>query len=123
MTITINGTSGVSSPGLTLTGPYNEGVVTIGNSTAAKTLSLATGTYQTCTLNASCTFTMPSVASGVSFILMLYTVAGGFTANFTGVKWPGGVAPVITTTASRVDILTFVCDGTYWYGASAQGYA
>jgi len=123
MPVTINGTSGVSLPGLTLSGPYNEGVVAIGNSGTSKTLSLATGTYQTCTLNQSCTFTMPSVASGVSFILMLYTVAGGFTATFTGVKWPYGTAPTITTTASRNDILSFICDGTYWYGSFSQGYA
>ena len=123
MTVTINGTSGVSSPGLTLSGIYNEGTVAIGNSGTAKTLSLASGTYQTCTLTGSCTFTMPSVAPGISFILMLYTGAGSFTATFTGVKWPSATAPVITTTASRVDILTFVCDGTSWYGSFAQGYA
>jgi hypothetical protein len=39
------------------------------------------------------------------------------------VKWPGATAPTLTTTASRWDILTFVSDGTFWYGNSAQGYA
>ena len=123
MTVTINGTSGVSSPGLTLSGAYYEGVVTIGNSGTSKTLSLATGTYQSCTLTGNCTFTMPSLAPGVSFILNLATGAGSFTATFTGVKWPYGTAPTITTTASRNDILSFICDGTYWYGSFSQGYA
>jgi len=38
------------------------------------------------------------------------------------VKWPSGTAPTLTTTASRWDILTFVSDGTYWYGNFAQAY-
>jgi hypothetical protein len=39
------------------------------------------------------------------------------------VKWPSATAPTLTTTASRWDILTFVADGTNWYGNSAQAYA
>lgn len=31
-------------------------------------------------------------------------------------KWSGATAPVLTTTASRRDLLTFVCDGTNLYG-------
>jgi len=123
MPVTINGTSGVSLPGLTLSGPYNEGVVAIGNSGTSKTLSLATGTYQSCTLTGNCTFTMPALAPGVSFILNLATGAGSFAATFTGVKFPFGTAPTITTTASRNDILSFICDGTFWYGSFSQDYA
>lgn len=102
---------------------YIESVVAIGNSSTAKTLDLTNGTVQTCTLTGNCTFTMPTATAGKSFILILSTGAGSFTGTFTSVKWPSGTAPTITTTASRWDILTFVSDGTYWYGNSAQAYA
>jgi hypothetical protein len=111
----------------TLTNPtvtnYIESVVAIGNSSTAKTIDLTNGTVQTCTLTGNCTFTMPTATAGKSFILILSTGAGSFTGTFTSVKWPNNTAPTITTTASRWDILTFVADGTNWYGNIAQAYA
>jgi len=102
---------------------YVETLNAIGNSSTAQTISLVTGTVQTCTLTGNCTFTMPAVGASKSFILILSTGAGGFTATFTSVKWPSNTAPTITTTASRWDILTFISDGTNWYGNFAQAYA
>jgi hypothetical protein len=32
-------------------------------------------------------------------------------------KWPGGVAPTLTTTANARDVFSFVCDGTNLYGS------
>lgn len=111
----------------TLTNPtvtnYVETLNAIGNSSTSKTIDLTTGTVQTVTLTGNCTFTMPTATAGKSFILILGTGAGSFTSTFTSVKWPSGTAPTITTTASRWDILTFVSDGTNWYGNSAQAYA
>ena len=101
---------------------YTESVVAIGNSSTAQTISLTTGTVQTCTLTGNCTFTMPTATAGKSFILILSTGAGSFTATFTSVKFPSNTAPTITTTACRWDILTFVSDGTTWYGNYAQAY-
>ena len=105
---------------------YTESVVTIGTVTTANTLSLTTGTVQTATLTASvgCTFTMPTATAGKSFILLLKQAAsvGLGTATFTGVKWGTAGAPTITATAGTMDILTFVSDGTNWYGSIAQGY-
>jgi len=110
----------------TLTNPtvtnYTETLYAIGNSSTAQTIALTNGTVQTCTLTGNCTFTMPTAAAGKSFILILSTGAGSFTATFTSVKFPSNTAPTITTTASRWDILTFVSDGTNWYGNSAQAY-
>jgi hypothetical protein len=110
----------------TLTNPtvnnYTEGVVVIGNTGTSKTIDLTNGTVQTATLTGNCTFTMPTATAGKSFILILSTGAGSFTATFTSVKWPSNTAPTITTTASRWDILTFVSDGTNWYGNFAQAY-
>ena len=113
----------------TLTNPtvnnYTEGVVAIGNSSTSQTLSLTNGTVQTVTLTGNCTFTMPTATAGKSFILIaVQDGTGSRTATFTSVKWPGGTAPTMTTTATTGrDIFTFVADGTNWYGTSAQAFA
>jgi hypothetical protein len=131
MAISISGTqtalfasTGVSN--ITLSNPtvtnYLESVVAIGNSGTSQTLSLTNGTVQTVTLTGNCTFTMPTATAGKSFILIVSTGAGGFTGTFTSVKWPSNTAPTLTTTATRWDILTFVADGTNWYGAYQQAY-
>lgn len=114
----------------TLTNPtvtnYVESVVAIGTVTTSNTISLTNGTVQTATLTAStaCTFTMPTATAGKSFILLLKQAAstGNGTATFTSVKWGTAGAPTITATAGKMDILTFVSDGTNWYGSAAQGY-
>jgi hypothetical protein len=127
----VTGSGGVvlaSAP--TVTNPtvtnYVESVVAIGTVTSSSTIALTNGTVQTATLTAStaCTFTMPTNVAGKSFVLLLKQAAatGNGTATFTGVKWGTAGAPTITATAGKMDILTFVADGTNWYGSAAQGY-
>lgn len=124
MATTINGTTGVATSNLTLTGNYTEGVVAIGSSGTTQTLSLTNGTFQTVTLTGNCTFTMPTATVGQSFlILVTQDATGGRTATFTGVKWPSGTAPVITVAASAIDIISFVSNGTSWFGTAAQAFA
>lgn len=87
------------------------------NSSTAITLALTNGTVQIITLTASTTITMPTAVSGKSFIMYLRQDAtGSRTVTWTTVKWAGGTAPTITSTASRQDILSFFADGTNWYG-------
>lgn len=116
----------------TLTNPtvqgYTEKVQALGTVGATSTIgALTTGTLVTATLTASTatTFTMPTASAGQSFVVILHqpSVTGAGTATFTGVKWPGGTAPTISSAASAIDILSFVSDGTNWYGNFAQAYA
>jgi len=104
---------------------YLETAPAIANSGTAVTLALASGTVLSYTLTGNCTFTMPTATSGTSFIIRLIQDAtGSRTATFTGVKWPGGTVPTITTTASTgVDIISFVCIAAVWYGNAAQAFA
>ena len=105
---------------------YVESVVAIGTVSSSNTIALTNGTVQTATLTAStaCTFTMPTATAGKSFVLLLKQAAstGNGTATFTGVKFGTAGAPTITATAGKMDILTFIADGTNWYGSIAQGY-
>ena len=113
----------------TLTNPtvtaYLETAPSITNSSTAVTLSLSSGTVLSYTLTGNCTFTMPTATSGTSFIVkLIQDGTGSRTATFTGVKWPGGTAPTITTTATTgLDILSFVCINSVWYGTFAQAFA
>jgi hypothetical protein len=104
---------------------YVETVVAIGNSGTSQTLSLTNGTVQTVTMTGNCTFTMPTATAGKSFILICtQDGTGSRTAVFTSVKFPGGTAPTLTVTATTgVDILTFVANGTSWFGTAAQAFA
>jgi hypothetical protein len=88
------------------------------NSSTAITLDLTNGTVQIITLTGNATITMPTATSGKSFILMLkQDGTGSRTVTWSTVKWAGGTAPTITSTASRLDLLSFFADGTNWYGA------
>lgn len=93
------------------------------NSGASITLDLANGTMQDITLTATTTITMPTAVAGKSFILLLRSGSGSYTVTWSTVKWPGGTAPTITSTASRMDIYSFFSDGTNWYGVTvSQNY-
>ena len=128
------GTAGLSMAGQTISSSvlsnptitaYLETAPSIANSSTAVTLSLSSGTVLSYTLTGNCTFTMPTATSGTSFIVkLIQDGTGSRTATFTGVKWPAGTAPTITVTATTgLDILSFVCINSIWYGTFAQAFA
>jgi hypothetical protein len=94
------------------------------NSSTAITLALTNGTVQIITLTGTCTITMPTAVSGKSFIMLLRQDAtGSRTVTWSTVKWAGGTAPTITSTASKQDIYSFFSDGSSWYGVTVgQNY-
>ena len=89
----------VFATGPTLSAPainaYTEGTVAIGVVGATSTLAITAGTVLTATL---------------------------VTSPAGNVVWPGGSAPVMTSTAGRLDIFSFVSDGAKWYGNFAKNY-
>lgn len=102
---------------------YTESVLVVGNTGTTQTVNIANATVITATLTGSCTWTMPTATAGKSFTLLLKTGSGSFTSTWTGVRWNNGnTAPTMTATASRMDIYTFVADGTVWYGSYSQNY-
>ena len=107
---------------------YAETVYAGGNTSTAQTLALTNGNVQSWTMNGNCTFTMPSGATlqaGSSLTLILtQDGTGSRTGTFTGVKWAGGTAPTLTTTATTgIDVLTFTTfnggASPVWYGFAA----
>ena len=78
-------------------------------------------TAQVATLTLAHNATMSSAtnhkAGGVYILRVTQAAAPKTLAWSTGYKWPANTAPVMTTTASAVDIFTFTSDGTYMYGS------
>jgi hypothetical protein len=107
---------------------YAETVYAGGNTSTAQTLALTNGNVQTWTMTGNCTFTMPSgstLQAGSSLTLILtQDGTGSRTGAFTSVKWAGGTAVTLTTTATTgIDILTFTTfnggASPVWHGFAA----
>lgn len=113
--------------GSTLTNPtvtnYVETLFSANTGTAL-TVDLANGTVQNLTLTGNATITMPTAVAGKSFIIMLrQDGTGSRSVTWSTVVWPGGTAPTITGTASKMDMYSFFSDGTNWYGVTvSQNY-
>jgi hypothetical protein len=96
-------------------------VITNGTLTDGATISWNLSQYQiaTVTLGGDRTLANASNLSVGTYILHIYQDAtGSRTLSYgTGYKWPLGVSPPLSTTASAHDVLSFVCDGTNMYGS------
>lgn len=105
---------------------YSETINVIASSTATTEIDISLGNVVDMTLdnNPTLTFANPApTGTGGSFTLMLRQDASGSrTVTWPGtVRWAAATAPTLTTTANRVDILTFVTmdEGTKYYGLVA----
>jgi hypothetical protein len=116
--------------GGTITSPViNDGYTeetAVANTSTAYTIDLANGSVQYLTLTGNCTYTFPTPVAGKSFILVQkQDGTGSRTVTWpASVKWPGGTAPTITSTASKADKFVFTAiDGSSWLGSNAgQNY-
>lgn len=96
--------------------------------TDAATIAWNLQTQQTAkvTLTDNRTLGAPTnMVDGYTYILrVIQDGTGSRTLAYNGVfKWPGGVAPTLSTAASAIDILTFLSDGTNMYGAIQKSFA
>jgi hypothetical protein len=116
-----------SSIGGTLSGVqiqgYSETKTSPTISAGALTLNIQNGNTFTVSLNANITSlsitNVPTGTNAVSFTLIL--TADGTARTITwpaSVKWPGAVAPTLTSTLNKIDVYTFlsVDNGTTWLG-------
>ena len=117
--IYLNVSNQATVSGLTVTGNYTQNITSV----AALDLDLSTSNYFTKTINANSTFTVSNTPSSkaYSFTLELTHTSGAVTW-FSGVEWPGGVTPTLTT--GKTHLFMFVTDdgGTRWRGASLTNY-
>ncbi len=71
--------------------------------------------------NATLTFSNAPKAGSLVTIILVQDGTGSRTVTWPAtVKWSGGTAPTLTTTASKRDVFTFVYDGSNYYNTSQQ---
>jgi hypothetical protein len=100
-------------------------VTNLGNSSTAATVNWTTGgSIQKITLTGNCTFGVvaPPAPSRVSLMLLQDTTGSRTATWWAGIKWAGAAAPTLTTTASRTDIVTFIYDGSSYYGVASANF-
>jgi hypothetical protein len=95
---------------------------TIGASTTS--IDLSTGNIFTINLSANIsTLTLTNAAVGTYLIKFVQDATGSRTVSFPGTwKWAGGIVPTLTTTASKLDIITLVYDGTNFYATIVKNF-
>jgi len=105
---------------------YYSPLVDLGNSGTAKTVDWDAGNEQRVVLTGNVVLTFSNPVNGGRYVLAAYSGAGAFTITWpASVLWPGGVAPVMTVTAARTDLFTFIYVATTgkYHGAFSQDYA
>jgi len=78
---------------------------------------------QSVTLAGNRTFTFANPLSGGRYMIYLTQDAtGSRTITWPTIKWANGTTPVLTTTASKTDIITITYDGTSYYGSASLNH-
>lgn len=74
--------------------------------------------------NETITFTDPTNPCAVQMIIV-QDATGSRTITWSGmtIKWHGGTAPTLTTTANGEDIIGFIWDGMSYYGMASLAFA
>lgn len=104
-----------------LPGAYRQTIQALG---AGNTINCATGNYFTKTITGATTFAVSNVpASRVFGFILELTITSGTPTWFSGVIWPGGIAPTLDT--GKVHLLLFLTDngGTTWRSAALANFA
>jgi hypothetical protein len=112
---TVSGVATVSESGIA---EHNAG-----NSGTSIALNFTSYPAQKLSLTGNCTATISGLSSGQAYVLRVVQGSGSYTLTLSGVKWPGGTAPVISTASGAIDIINLYSDGTNIYGTFAQAFA
>lgn len=134
--VSYSGATAFTSPNLTVNsiGAYFSGVTnfsgTVNHATAnvlSQTLTdaatinwdVSQGAVAYLTLGATRTMAAPTNLKVGTYILhVVQGGSGSYVISWNPIfKWTAGVAPTLSTAVGRRDIFSFICDGTYLYGA------
>lgn len=110
----------------TLTKPQVKGsyqAVTSDADAAVVTFDLSASNIHKTTLGGNRTLALTNVTVGQSFVIRLtQDVSGNRTVTwFSGIIWPNGVVPTLSTGAGKVDSFGFMCTGTNTFDGFVLG--
>jgi len=109
MPITLNGTSGITAPAITVTGSASQAIVPLTDG-ATITPDFSAGNNFSVTLGGNRTLANPTgLTAGQSGVIYLAQDATGSRTLAYGSSWkfPNGTAPTLTTTANAIDVLVY----------------
>jgi hypothetical protein len=110
-----------------ITAPRNIGIVNIPPvSAGAVTVNCASGEFHNINLvnGVPTAITLTNPAIGVYMLNLKQGTSGSCLATWsTTIIWSGGSAPVLTTAANRIDIITLIYDGVTWRGVPTFNFA
>jgi len=99
-----------------------------GDSGNADTITWTAAQKQKSNLTDDCTFTFVAPAGPCNLILKLEQGTGfphtvTWPTGGTGVKWPSGTAPTLSTGDGDIDIIALYYDGTAYYGLASLDFS
>lgn len=97
---------------------YTKPTVTI----AALAVDWSLGTVFNKSLVANSTFTFTNPSDGQTIKIRLFQNASWAVTWPSGIRWPDGIAPIMTPGAGRFDIYTFMYIGGIYFGTFAQNF-
>jgi hypothetical protein len=82
------------------------------------------GPVQKVVLGGNRTITFANPVSGGRYLLIIVQDATGSRtiASWPTIKWTGGLAPTLTTTANKADMISITYDGTSYYGMASVNF-
>jgi len=90
---------------------------------AATNVNLALSSYIYMTLEANTTLSFTNAKTGVYILQIRQDSTGSRIITWPAdVRWPGGVAPTLTTTPLAWDFVTLIYDGVYFSGTSTLNF-
>ena len=105
---------------------YNASKPAITTDTDGSTINfnMNSADVHTVVLGGNRTLALSNVAAGQRFIIRLtQDNTGSRTVTwFSGIDWPGGLVPTLTTTANKTDVFGFICTTTGNYDGFVIGY-
>jgi hypothetical protein len=116
--------SSVNSTGDITAKRYKLTMPTATTAAATTNIDLSTGNVFTINLGANIsTLTTSNAAVGTYLVKFVQDATGSRTVSFPAAwKWAGGVAPTLTTTATKLDIVTLVYDGSIFYATIVKNF-
>ena len=98
-----------------------EQMFTVSATTA--TVNFNSGNIADITLASSTTLTLTGGTFGTFILKLTQDAVGGRTVSWPStVKWSGGIPPTLTTSPSKSDIISFIFDGSLYYGTYALNF-
>jgi hypothetical protein len=119
---TINPSSG---PSVYLeAGSLETAIYANGNSGTSKAIAWDNGNNQSVTITGAVTFTFTAPTNPGKFTIICKQDGSGHVYAFpSSVLWPGGTVPTLSSTANAIDIVSFLYDGTSYYGVANTAFA